>query len=234
MPYLVMGLAQGTGAPATPANAPSINLQHMDNTVDDDSAEARTWTVVGSPLYGTEAKFAPRSWNMFTGSAYMTTPYTADLCPWTATSFSIDCWVWMTGYTNQVYAGGQPVLIGNMNPTGNVNNWSFGLTNSGEIRFYYYNGSPQYHTDTGSAIPTSEWVHLAVTISSGQVRLFVNGTKKVDAAHSGSATYCGGQPLTIGQYFNTNWDGYVDEVRITRDQPVWTDNFTPNSSAYTS
>lgn len=82
---------------------------------------------------------------------------------------------------------------------------------------------------------TGVWYHLAATRSSGTLRLFVDG------AITGSATgitadYTYAQPLWIGAetgegaYFN----GYIDELRITKGVARYTSAFTPPAQKFTT
>jgi len=82
----------------------------------------------------------------------------------------------------------------------------------------------------------NNWNHIAVSRSSGTMKSFVNGTQvaswsnsldysdatiEVGSAHSGRA------PAT-----NFNFDGYIDDLRITNGVGRYTSNFTPPTSAY--
>jgi len=84
---------------------------------------------------------------------------------------------------------------------------------------------------TGStSLVTGQWYHIAVTRASGTVKLFVNGT--VDGSVSDTNNYSASPGFQIGrshggQFFN----GYIDDLRITKDYARYTSNFTPPTSA---
>jgi hypothetical protein len=85
---------------------------------------------------------------------------------------------------------------------------------------------------TGSTtLATGQWYHIAVTRSSGTVKLWVNGT--LDGSVSDTQDYTGSGNLQVGrshssQYFN----GYMDDFRITRGYARYTGNFTPTTTPF--
>lgn len=79
------------------------------------------------------------------------------------------------------------------------------------------------------------WIHLAVSRSSNTLRLFLNGVLKITSNSPGSIV--SGTTLTVGHYpyFNDGaktFNGYIDEIRITKDVARYIDNFTPPTEAY--
>jgi hypothetical protein len=79
-------------------------------------------------------------------------------------------------------------------------------------------------------ISASTWTHVALTRSSGSVRLFVNG-----ALVGGPTTITAdltGQYLCVGGYYSTTylWNGYIDDLRITKGYARYTAAFTAPTS----
>ena len=79
----------------------------------------------------------------------------------------------------------------------------------------------------------NEWHHLALVRSSNTLNLFVDGTLKV----SESITYTFknvDNPLLIGTNarVGNSFQGYLDEVRVTKGNARWTSNFTPLGTPY--
>jgi hypothetical protein len=99
------------------------------------------------------------------------------------------------------------------------------------LQFYYTGGSSV--TSTGT-IPATTWTHIAVTKSGNTVRLFINGVIDGSNAAFGTGTV-NTQALRIG-VDNTNaagfFNGYIDDLRITRGFARYTANFTPSASAF--
>jgi hypothetical protein len=85
---------------------------------------------------------------------------------------------------------------------------------------------------TGStSLSTGQWYHIAVTRSSGTVKLWVNGVS--DGTITDADDYSASGKLAIGishssEYFN----GYIDDLRITKGYARYTSTFTPPTSAF--
>ena len=96
---------------------------------------------------------------------------------------------------------------------------------------YVVNGF-QYITGS-AAIPLNTWTHIAVSRSGTGTKLFVNGTQS-GSTYTDTNTYiqC---PLTIGARFDgtLGFPGYIDDVRISKGVPRYTDTFTVPSAALT-
>jgi len=82
-----------------------------------------------------------------------------------------------------------------------------------------------------AGMTTNAWHHIAVTRSSGTVRLFFNGTEGVSATNTSNLT---GSNLAVGGYYSTTYlyDGYIDDLRITKGVARYTSNFTPPTAPF--
>ena len=67
---------------------------------------------------------------------------------------------------------------------------------------------------SSAVVTAGTWNHIAVSRTSGTVRIFVNGTMTVSGTAAGS---CTGTYLAVGGYYNTSYllDGYIQDLRIT-------------------
>ena len=86
-----------------------------------------------------------------------------------------------------------------------------------------------YPTDGG-------WHHYAVTRASGTVRVFLDGVLKSTRPNRGASIHIaliGGQ-MPIGRYGGGHslFNGYLDELRISKGVAHWTEDFTPPSLPY--
>jgi hypothetical protein len=89
-------------------------------------------------------------------------------------------------------------------------------------------------TNLGSStavITTNTWYHIALVRNSGTSTLYVNGTSVGSGTTTGN---CSGTYLSIGGYYNTSYlyQGYLDELRITKGVARYTTNFTPQTSEF--
>jgi len=82
-----------------------------------------------------------------------------------------------------------------------------------------------------TTISSGTWVHFAFTRQSGTCRLFVNGNVDASATQAGSMA---GSHLCIGGYYSTLylWNGYLDDIRITKGYARYTSGFTPPTTAF--
>jgi hypothetical protein len=81
-------------------------------------------------------------------------------------------------------------------------------------------------TDT-DPFPLLQWVHVAVTRSSGTLRLFVNGTQKASTSNS---TIPSNDIFYVGMWADGTsfkFNGYISNVRIVKGTALYTSNFIP-------
>jgi len=89
-------------------------------------------------------------------------------------------------------------------------------------------------TNVGSnsaVLATGTWYHIAVVRNSGAVTVYVNGNVHATGTAAGN---CTGQNLCIGGYYSTSYlyNGYIDDLRITKGIARYTTTFTPPTSAF--
>lgn len=154
---------------------------------------------------------------------------------WTNGGCTIECWVKYPTFTNasrgsSIYI--VPILVGVMNPTTANATWGFGATTTGNLRFYYWNGTGNGLTTT-STLSLNKWTHIAMSCdSSSNIRLFINGilsagpTLVSGTPVSGDAT----TSFTLGQYTNVNLTAYISNLRVVKGAALYTANFTPLTS----
>ena len=107
---------------------------------------------------------------------------------------------------------------------------------TGDVLAFYVNGSDVI---TGTTSVTSgEWHHIAAARSSGTTKLFLNGSQE-GASYSDSSNYVvnASRPM-IGANGNSDppvhlLNGYIDSLRITKGQALYTSAFTPPTQALT-
>ena len=181
-----------------------------------DVAGGHAITVVGSPTISTvQSKFG-------TGALHLENNYLIiDATPTLNFSgnkvFTIELWVYTTTYTGDtilstrnahVYSpfliGQQRSLIGNAS----LNTWTF-LT---------------------AAIPTNQWVHVALVMDGTNIKEYVNGVKTgATVAHPSWPS--SNSFLNIGDDVSGSFAGYINDLRIS-DIAVYTANFTPPTSPF--
>lgn len=84
---------------------------------------------------------------------------------------------------------------------------------------------------TTAVITTGTWYHIALVRSSGTVNLYVNGTSVGSATITSAIN---GPYIVVGGYYSSSFlfNGYLDDVRITKGFARYTSSFTPPTVAF--
>jgi len=139
--------------------------------------------------------------------------------------FTIETWVWIanTSLSKTLF-----------NPSPHN---SFGISlnrhNTGYTYVFIGNGSNWVTSiQSSNTLSHSTWHHVAVSVSGNTTRLFHNGivvastnTKpsgSISSLRIGAITWSGG-------FNNENFNGYIDDFRVTKGIARYTSNFTPPS-----
>jgi predicted acyltransferase (DUF342 family) len=84
-----------------------------------------------------------------------------------------------------------------------------------------------------TTIPLNEWSHVAVSRSGTSTRLFLNGVQE-GSTYTDTRDYIQ-TPVRIGSRWNDTgyFQGYIDELRISKGVAQYTTNFTPATTEFT-
>jgi hypothetical protein len=233
---LVKGTAVYTSA-FTPPTAPltaitnTSLLTNFTNAGILDNAMMNDLETVGNAQISTSVK------KYGTGSMYFdgTGDYLSKQNPpiylinWWQGSYTIEYWIYANAFTQG--AQNDPVIIGNMDASSSSNYWSFGPITSGVVRFYYYNGSGQA-VQTTTTLSTGQWYHLAFVNNNGSLAIYINGVSSATGSVSGTPQSSSSIPLTIGSTNSASFNGYIDDLRITKGVARYTATFTPPTKAF--
>ena len=185
----------------------------------------------------TQGSFTPygSNWsNYFDGSGdYFSVPYTSANFDWWSTDFTIEAWVYPTNLSTWQDERGFSTMVGNIDPGGETNYWSFGPIGNGTVRLYYFNGGQNLLTSTAT-ISANTWSHIALTKTSAGITIYVNGVASTTTAVSGTPQSSTSFGLVVGQSFGRCLTGNISNLRIVRGTAVYTGNFTPPTSALTA
>lgn len=199
-------------------------------TFTDESPKSRSVANSGSAQISTmQSKFGGAS-GLFDGTGdYLAITHDAVFDTMIDSSFALECWVYVeTSHKSIAYIAAKR----DATPAG----WAFALIDTGKPAFFGWNTSTAVYVviqDT-SAILTDEWVHLAVSFDGTDYRLFVDGAI-VDSTASVTGSYqsttnairIGSNPTNSAHDF----DGFIDNLRITSGSARYTAAFTPQNVA---
>jgi len=156
--------------------------------------------------------------------------------------FTVEGWFYFP--TLSTTARGIIALGDGYNGGGPYNGWSLtylGSEGSNQIRFSRYDGTQYDYVTSGLSLSANTWHHIAVSRSSGAFKIFVDGVSYYSNTVTTSFAPVNTNPLRVAlQYYGPAggyggpryWNGYIDDLRITKGYARYTSNFTPPSSAF--
>jgi len=196
-------------------------------TFTDSELTPKTVTAVGNAQIDTaQSKFGGAA-GLFDGTGdYLTTPDHADWAFGTG-NFTIDCWVRFASV-----AVGQTICAQWQD---NSYYWSY-YWNSNLLIFQQKSTTLNINLSAAWTPLTNTWYHIALTRSGNTWRWFVNGTQVgADATEADSVgditsvLYIGNTGISGYEYY---FNGWIDELRISKGIARWTANFAPPNYAY--
>lgn len=174
------------------------------------------------------------------GTDYLQTEASSD---WTMNNmdFTIECWFNVSSNTTTA-----PRIISNWNGNPWTSNyWSLHTNHPSYTPNHFTFWAHNYNTSNYVLASTTEiqfdtWYHVAVTKSDTTVRLFINGVQESTFQLPSISTSLDGESanaarsLFIGgdEYIDRNFNGYIDDIRITKGIARYTSNFTIPSQAF--
>lgn len=146
-------------------------------------------------------------------------------------NYTMEMWVYNQHVWNQYYGKNTARLFGSyVAASGSY----FGISHHGSYGYNmriakYVNGTDQgssYYVDLPYA-ENNRWNHLAFSRDNGTLRIFVNGTKKIEVSDATNDIFAaGGMVLGGGDSQTSNYMfGKLDEVRFTNGKALYTANF---------
>jgi hypothetical protein len=191
---------------------------------------AHTWTAAGNAQLDTAAKeFGSASLLLDGTGDSISTPAHADV-DFGSGDFTVDLWFNRAGGDGTTRG---MVIYDNAAESAPAFRISLNASNQVAVGAFHSGGNTQF-TSTSTFTATG-WNHVAFVRTGNTLKLFINGTQEGgDQSYVESIRDTTPTTVWIGQwganrfYFN----GWIDEVRISKGLARWTANFTPSSSAY--
>jgi len=213
-------------APLTAISGTSLLTNFTNGGIIDNTAKNVLETVGNAQISTSVKKFGTGSLAFDGNGDYLKTNGSTELTTFGTGNFTIEMWVYVNSlpgtdmviYDGRPSNGAYPCII---------------LQGSTNKIIWYANTSAQI-TAT-SVAPTSTWFHLAISRSGTSTKMFVDGTQSgstyTDSTnYLGSATrpYIGANATNGTESFN----GYIDDLRITKGIARYTTTFTPPTAAF--
>jgi hypothetical protein len=241
MSLLISGdlkLAKGQPVPNDPNFAFNSLLLHGNGTngstvITDSSGSPKTVTAGGNAQISTaQSKFGGASIAFDGAGDYLSAGILED---WTflhdGTAFTVEAFV-----RGSTFSGNQGIASTIAN---SANRGILLSVNSGKASFKIFRGSSgnsALSIDADTVLSVDTWHHLAVVLTAeGVGAIYVNGT--LDKSGTASLSFSllkPSYPLAIGANPNISlfFNGYIDDLRITKGVARYTANFTPPTAPF--
>tara|TARA_R100001509_G_scaffold164569_1_gene142686 strand:+ start:511 stop:3168 length:2658 start_codon:yes stop_codon:yes gene_type:complete len=215
----------------------------VNNSFDDASTNNHTITANGNVTQGTFSPYRHGGYSTYfdgTGD-FLSIPDHSDLELGTG-DFSAEAWIYLAGYPisyGGYYAGG---IMGKDASSGR--SYSFSVTSNGSsytgLALYMWTGGSASSITYSGTLNLGQWYHVAVTRSSGTVRLFLDG--QVVATESSALNFApseSGVDLVVGagssfSGYQYRFNGYISDFRFVTGSAVYTSAFTPPDERLTA
>lgn len=196
------------------------------------SKNGSEYTVqTGSPVlstqilkYGTTAGFLP------SGTRLNVAPNSNRSC---TGDFTFEFWFWSASPTT-TYAN--PMVVNRTSVAGDFQFYAGSTVGSNKGTLAINSVTFTNGGITPNAVHTSSWQHLAMVRSGSTVTLYQNGTAFDTATYSGVVDFGSTVNLLFGAWNNNAsdnlWQGYLDDIRLTRGVARYTANFTPPTKTF--
>ena len=216
-----------SGTTFTPPTAPltavtnTALLLGMSNGAIYDNTMLNNLETVGDAQISTSVfKYGTGSLKFDGTGDYLTTP-NKSLFSFGTGDFTIEMWV----YTSNL-AANQTLLDTRIADTASA--YGFFVNNTGKP--YWYDASGIQVSST--ALTSNTWTHVAAVRTSGVLKIFQAGIQVYSAANTNVQTPLGsfvvGRNIANTVYFN----GYIDDLRVTKGIARYTTAFTPPDAAF--
>ena len=211
-------------APLTAITNTSLLLNYTNGAIFDNTAKNVLETVGNAQISTTQSKWGGSSM-YFDGTGDYATTFSSTNFTLGTGNFTVECWFNASGLS------GQTVLVTTAYPT-DQQGFFLGFNNN---TVYYLLGNGTWITNPNSnpstpTISTGTWYHIALVRSGSVFTVYLNGTSISTVTDTVSLTNSNNQ-LCVGSRGTANYfNGYIDDMRITKGVARYITNFTPPTS----
>ena len=215
----------------------TVSLLHMNGAdasvvfTDEALGGTHTWTTYGNAQIDTaQSKFGEAS-GLFDGAGdYIDTPDSTD---WTMGNgdFTVDSWFRPASLTSNV------CLIGQSDSAASGTTVSFYIyqTASTVLGKVFYGGTG-ITASSATVLEINTWNHVALVRNGANLTIYLNGVAGGTIGNIGTETINdSANKLAVGRIGENNgyyFNGWIDELRISKGIARWTANFTPETGEY--
>jgi hypothetical protein len=217
-------------APLTAISNTSLLLNYTNGGITDATAKNVLETVGGAAISTAQSKFGGSSIYLDGTGDYLTFPSSQNFAMGTG-DFTFEGWVYATGSdagdATGIFQQGTSLF-----PTSASNSLAVAIRPvSATVRWHTY--AKNTSQDSTATVSLNTWYHFAFVRNGTTTTLYIDGSSVITVT-SDTTNYTG-TFLGIGSIYgtvNTNWEGYIDDLRITKGVARYTSNFTPPTQAF--
>jgi hypothetical protein len=215
--------------PTSPSTTTADSQVHVKSTnagIIDKAQRAENMILYGNTNSSTsQTKYLASSIYLDGTSDYIDL-YSSGIANFGTGDFTIELWAYYNSIPGYVY------LLETRNGTNSTTNcWSLShnwMNNTTNDRLQFAATAVGDLLTANTAMPTGQWVHIAVARNGTSLKMFFDGVEVASATNS----YDFNQnqiPIRVGARFSTEFffDGYISDIRITKGLARYTVNFTP-------
>jgi len=141
-------------------------------------------------------------------------------------NFTIEAWIYANSWKNQSWAGS---IVNKDEHVTVESGYGFRAGADGQLSFVMGTTSGWNEVLSGNVMNVEQWHHVAVTVGSGVLTLYIDGSQAASEPYTGTIN-TSDINVYIGEsagFAGRNWDGIIDELRmwnVTRTQAELADN----------
>jgi len=204
-------------APLTAVTNTELLLDFQDSAIYDYSGLSNIDTIGDAQIDTAIKKYGTGSVKFDGTGDYLDIPGSTELVLGTG-DFTIEFWINTSNDGNI------------MNPSTATGSGYWGLLmQSGNLRWNNSYNVANLWEISASAIQDGSWHHVAISRASGSTKIFYDGT--LQSTQTDTTDYSGTGAWRIGSGNLSNFDGYLDDFRITKGIARYTSNFTAPTAA---
>jgi len=178
--------------------------------------------IPGTAVRTTNAIYKYGTGSVYFNSTSITCRDNADI-RLAAGNFTIEFWIYAASYS---------AAYGIIGKGAATTGWTINTTATGAVTFATDAGTGTNLLTSSTTLTANTWAHVAVVRSgslTGNVKIYINGTAVATSTVALTTSYTNTDVMYIGadRLGNTTFAGYLDDVRITKNNARYTANFTP-------
>lgn len=211
------------GSAGDPYWANVVALLHLDSDFTDKTG--KSWSGVNSPTIGSgTVKFGAGA-AVLNGSKYIEGPTSSDWSMGTG-DYTVECWAYLTAWPT----GAWYCPVGN---SGSSTGWEFQVSTSGQFHW----AVPTQEANLSSAVgafTTGTWHFCSFSRVGANRYLGLDGTIVASGSTSINDTNTAAVRIGANRSGTDFWNGFVDEVRITKGVGRYTQSFAAPTQPFYS